>query len=153
MTDVTARGSVFLPTTFEFRQRVPAFGHKPVESMARVRYADSVWMKQLRSARMPKTCALIFLATTLSTIAFCSDWDPALAAKYLDDRQKQWFEWSITKASGGPCVSCHTSLPYLLARPHLRKALSETGKTEFERGLLDGLQVRLRSGETMFKSF
>jgi len=76
-----------------------------------------------------------------------------LAAKYLDERQKRWFEWPIAKAAGGPCVSCHTGLPYLLARPHLRKALGETTKTQFETGLLDGLQTRLQSGESMFKSF
>ena len=73
--------------------------------------------------------------------------------QYLDERQKQWFEWPIAKAAGGPCVSCHTGLPYLLARPHLRKTLGETTKTEFESGLLEGLQTRLASGESMFKSF
>jgi squalene-hopene/tetraprenyl-beta-curcumene cyclase len=95
---------------------------------------------------------LLFLAISCAT-CLAADWDPKLAAKYLDDRQKQWFDWSITKSSSGPCVSCHTGLPYLLSRPHLRKALAETNKTEFETGLLEGLQTRLASGEAMFKSF
>jgi squalene-hopene/tetraprenyl-beta-curcumene cyclase len=96
-------------------------------------------------------CAL--LAIIFCVTAFSADWDPKLAAKYLDQRQKQWFDWPITQAAGGPCVSCHTGLPYLVARPHLRKALGETTKTEFESGLLEGLQTRLASGESMFKSF
>ena len=97
-------------------------------------------------------CTLLVVAVSWAA-CFGSGWDPKLAAKYLDDRQKQWFEWSITKASGGPCVSCHTGLPYLLARPSLRRALGETTRTEFENGLLEGLQTRLASGESMFKSF
>jgi squalene-hopene/tetraprenyl-beta-curcumene cyclase len=96
-------------------------------------------------------CALF--AVIFCAPLFAADWNPKLAAKYLDERQRQWFEWPIAKAPGGPCVSCHTGLPYLLARPSLRKALGETTKTEFERGLLEGLQTRLASGESMFKSF
>src|SRR5215467_1777998 len=94
-----------------------------------------------------------FFLITFAFPLYAVDWNPQLAAKYLDERQKQWFEWPIAKAAGGPCVSCHTGLPYLLARPHLRKALGESTPTEFEAGLLAGLQTRLASRESMFKSF
>jgi len=95
---------------------------------------------------------------TLLVPAFCiplfsADWDPRSAAKYLDQRQKEWFAWPIAQQSGGPCVSCHTGLPYLLVRPRLREVLGEgTDKTPFEKGLLEGFRARLASGESMFKS-
>jgi squalene-hopene/tetraprenyl-beta-curcumene cyclase len=54
---------------------------------------------------------------------FAADWNPRLAAKYLDSRQKEWIAWPPAMASGVACVSCHTGMPYLLARPALRKAL------------------------------
>jgi len=73
--------------------------------------------------------------------AFCADWNPRLAAQYLDSRQQQWFAWPPATASGVPCVSCHTGLPYLLARPALRQALGETAPTLYEAVLLDGLRA------------
>ncbi len=74
---------------------------------------------------------------------YCGDWSPRLAADYLDSRQREWFAWPRAKAEGGPCVSCHTGLTYLLVRPALRKALGESEPTSYERGLVDGLRARL----------
>jgi squalene-hopene/tetraprenyl-beta-curcumene cyclase len=73
----------------------------------------------------------------------CSDWSPQRAAEFLDARQKEWFGWPTAKSVGGPCVSCHTGLTYLLARPALRRALGEKEPTSYERGLQDGLRARL----------
>ncbi len=81
------------------------------------------------------------LATAIPV--FCGDWNARLSAQYLDSRQKAWFEWKATAAPGGPCVSCHTGLTYLQARPALRHALGETAPTAYETGLLDGLRSRL----------
>jgi squalene-hopene/tetraprenyl-beta-curcumene cyclase len=75
--------------------------------------------------------------------ALCADWNPRLAAQYLDSRQKQWFAWPPAAASGVTCVSCHTGLPYLLARPALRLALGETEPTLYEAVLLDGLRATI----------
>ena len=61
----------------------------------------------------------------LAPLAQCADWSPRLAAEYLEGRQKEWFAWPAAKAPGGPCISCHTGMTYLLARPALRKALGE----------------------------
>ena len=72
---------------------------------------------------------------------FAADWNPRLAAKYLDSRQKEWIAWPLAMASGVACVSCHTGLPYLLARPALRKTLGETTPTLYEGVLLDGLRA------------
>ena len=70
-----------------------------------------------------------------------ADWSPQAAAQYLDQRQKQWFEWKPALSANGPCVSCHTGMTYLLARPALRRVLREEQPTIYERGLL----ARLRS--------
>ncbi|MGH9657283.1 MAG: hypothetical protein ACRD96_02005, partial [Bryobacteraceae bacterium] len=58
--------------------------------------------------------------------ALAADWKPQAAAEYLDSRQKDWFAWPTAKKHGTPCLSCHTGLPYLLSRPALRRALSES---------------------------
>src|SRR5437868_4683401 len=74
---------------------------------------------------------------------YCGDWSPRLAEDYLDSRQKEWFAWPAAKAEGGPCVSCHTGVTYLLARPNLRRELGETEPTSYEQGLVDGLRKRV----------
>ncbi len=85
-------------------------------------------------------------------------WNPQLAAKYLDDRQRDWFAWPQAQSTNGPCVSCHTGMPYLLARPALRRLLKETQPTMYETGLLNRLRANagakpagaLQSVETIF---
>lgn len=83
------------------------------------------------------------------------DWNPRLAAEYLDARQKEWFAWPAAKAPGGTCISCHTGMTYLLARPALRKALGEVQPTQYEKDLLDGLRARVekREGKDLFAAF
>jgi hypothetical protein len=88
---------------------------------------------------------LTALFVALAAQAIAAGWDPKLAAKFLDERQKQWFEWPTAQKKGGPCVSCHTGLTYLIARPALRSVLGETQPTQWETGLLDGLRARLAS--------
>jgi len=75
--------------------------------------------------------------------AVCGDWNPRLAAEYLDGRQKEWFAWPRANRSGMPCVSCHTGETYLLARPALRRALGETEPTVYETGLLKTLRAEV----------
>jgi squalene-hopene/tetraprenyl-beta-curcumene cyclase len=82
-------------------------------------------------------------AVVLAAACLYADWNPRLAADYLDSRQKQWFEWKPAASHGGPCVSCHTGATYLLARPALRRALGETTRTSYETGLLEALRARL----------
>ena len=83
------------------------------------------------------------LLALLSSIAFCGDWNPRLAADYLDSRQKEWFAWPSANSAARPCVSCHTGVSYLLARPALGRALGETGRSPYETGLLDSLRARV----------
>lgn len=75
------------------------------------------------------------------------DWNPKLAAEYLDGRQKEWFAWPKSKSTGGPCISCHTSTSYLMARPALRQRLGAAERTSFETGLMDAMRVRLEKGK------
>ena len=75
--------------------------------------------------------------------AAAADWSPRLAAQYLDSRQKEWFVWPRANGDAKPCVSCHTGVTYLLARPALREALGEETPTVYEAGLLASLRSRL----------
>lgn len=85
--------------------------------------------------------------TLVASAAFSGDWNPKLAAEYMDSRQKEWFAWPSANTNGMPCVSCHTGLSYLLARPALSRALGETGRTPYEKGLLDGMRSRVGKKE------
>ncbi len=87
------------------------------------------------------TLFVFALFTVVATSIVAADWSPEAAARYLDERQKQWFEWKPAASANGPCVSCHTGMTYLLARPALRRVLKEEQPTVYERGLL----ARLRS--------
>src|SRR3954468_6771994 len=88
-------------------------------------------------------CALAATAVTLAvTLRAGEGWDPARAATYLDGRQQKWFAWPRAASADGPCVSCHTGMPYLLARPALRKLLHEPAPTMYETGLRHRLEAR-----------
>jgi len=93
---------------------------------------------------MPYRIAVVFC---LALPAFAADWSPRLAADYLDARQKEWFAWPRANNGAKPCISCHTGLPYLIARPALRKALGEKEPTQYEIGLLESLRSRLDKKE------
>jgi hypothetical protein len=90
--------------------------------------------------------AAVCLALSLLPAA-AADWSPRLAAQYLDSRQKEWFVWPRANARAKPCVSCHTGMTYLLARPALREALGEETPTVYETGLLASLRSRLDQKE------
>ena len=74
-----------------------------------------------------------------------TSWDPKSAAAYLDYREGWWSEWSGSARDHGTfCVSCHTALPYALARPGLRAALAEPGPSINEHKLIDDVTKRVR---------
>lgn len=73
-------------------------------------------------------------------------WDQKAAAKYLDYREAWWFGWMGSSRDNGTfCVSCHTSLPYAMARPALRKALLEEQPSNNERELISNVAKRVRT--------
>jgi squalene-hopene/tetraprenyl-beta-curcumene cyclase len=74
-------------------------------------------------------------------------WHRERAAKYLDDREKSWFAFSSAGRGEGAqkssCISCHTVLPYLLARPALRRLEGSAQPTQYERALIDQTRRRV----------
>src|SRR5215831_19084727 len=51
-------------------------------------------------------------------------WDPKAAAAYLDRRMEWWSGWKGSARDHGTfCFSCHTAVPYALARPALSATL------------------------------
>jgi squalene-hopene/tetraprenyl-beta-curcumene cyclase len=73
---------------------------------------------------------IIFCA--LCATCSAADWNPTLAAKYLDQRQRAWSVWAPADTPDGACFSCHTGMTYLLARPALRRLLNEKQPTKWE---------------------
>src|SRR5262249_34256524 len=67
-------------------------------------------------------------------------WKPEEAMKYLDQCEQAWFGYAPANRGEGltrsTCVSCHSVLPYALARPALHKLLASDRPTEFEKKLL-----------------
>jgi len=67
-------------------------------------------------------------------------WNAQAAATYLDARMDMWFT-NATKLRTGDgrvaCLSCHTPMPYALARPALRRLLHESMPTPQESRLVD----------------
>jgi hypothetical protein len=67
-------------------------------------------------------------------------WDRDGAAKYLDDRMDLWFASGKKLRTGETkttCVSCHTTVPYVLARPALRRAMGVAAATPQESKLYE----------------
>lgn len=74
-----------------------------------------------------------------------SSWNPKAAAAYLDRRESWWMAWPPAARDHGTfCVSCHTALPYALARPALRAALGEEAPSQNESRLLESVNKRVR---------
>ena len=66
-----------------------------------------------------------------------TSWNQKTAAAYLDQRETWWMEWpKAARDHGTFCISCHTAVPYALARPALRDALGEPGPSPNERRLI-----------------
>ena len=75
-------------------------------------------------------------------------WDREGAARYLDERMQVWFANGKKLRTGQAetvCVSCHTTLPYVLARPALRRAMHVAGPTPEEIRLLEETTRRVES--------
>lgn len=82
-----------------------------------------------------------------AVVAVTADaWDAAAASRYLDARMDQW--WAKAKplrtgATEAKCLSCHTAVPYLWARPTLRRLTNSPHPTTHEQRLLDTVRLRV----------
>src|SRR5437762_1094540 len=66
------------------------------------------------------------------------------AAGYLDGRMEWWLHWpNAARDHETSCVSCHTALPYALARPALRRALGEHDMAAPERAMIASVVKRV----------
>ncbi len=71
-------------------------------------------------------------------------WSPLAAAAYLDGRAKWWLGWSgAARGRGTACLSCHTSVPFALARPALARQLGETTVGAAEQQVIDQVKKRV----------
>jgi len=96
---------------------------------------------------MIAVCCLAFASacTRSNRGTVAAAWVPKAAAAYLDDRTAWWMAWNgAARDHGTFCISCHTALPYALARPALRSTLAEQGLSPNERKLLDNVVKRVR---------
>ncbi len=91
---------------------------------------------------------ILHAADAASTTAQLTAWDAKAAAGYMDGRANWWLGWPRAERDHGTtCVSCHTAVPYLLARPSLRGPLAEAGVSVNERKMLDYVIKRVRLGD------
>ncbi len=89
--------------------------------------------------------SLVSTGSIPPTKTVSSSWNRKTAAAYLDQRMGWWMAWPAAARSHGTfCVSCHTALPYALARAALRSALKEPAPSPNERKLLDNVTKRVR---------
>ena len=97
------------------------------------------------------TCSIGLAASLLAAgpqkgSASSPAWNARAAAAYLDGRQTWWLGWpNAARDHNTSCVSCHTALPYALARPALRAELGESDLPAPERKLVDNVVKRVRS--------
>ena len=75
-------------------------------------------------------------------------WDREAAAAYLDERMEVWFAKAKKLRTGETqtaCVSCHTTVPYALARPALRRAMQAPAATPQETRIIEETTRRVES--------
>jgi squalene-hopene/tetraprenyl-beta-curcumene cyclase len=98
--------------------------------------------------------ASAFVTALASTAMWAAEgpakWDVKAAATYLDARQAWWQSWpNAARDHDTVCVSCHSALPYALARPALHSALKEAGPSAGESRLLADVVKRVRAWKDM----
>jgi squalene-hopene/tetraprenyl-beta-curcumene cyclase len=105
-----------------------------------------------------RTFLLIVLPLPVaSTLARAGDapagWRTAEAGAYLDERAKTWLAFPSAGRGAAEtktvCVSCHTTLPYALARPALRRLTGDGRPTAYEAQLLGYARLRVEHWEDL----
>jgi squalene-hopene/tetraprenyl-beta-curcumene cyclase len=75
-------------------------------------------------------------------------WDAASAARYLDARMDTWWRNAKVLKTGTAderCLSCHTAVPYVMARPRLRRLLGDHTLTAHESRIVNTVTARVAS--------
>src|SRR5262245_46216620 len=90
--------------------------------------------------------AIAIGATAAAIEPDAAGWDAKAAAKYLDARAEFWSTWpNAARDRGTFCISCHTTLPYALARPALSTLVDERQPSPAESKILNNLLTRARN--------
>jgi squalene-hopene/tetraprenyl-beta-curcumene cyclase len=80
-------------------------------------------------------------------------WNQAGAAQYLDRREGEWFNFGSAKrgqaTNATTCISCHSLLPYALARPALRRISDEKAPTALEAKILEQARRRVENWDRL----
>jgi squalene-hopene/tetraprenyl-beta-curcumene cyclase len=98
------------------------------------------------NATLAVLAVLLCTAALRSAPADAPSWDPKAAAAYLDGRAEWWTTWQNAQRDRGTfCISCHTTLPYAIARPALRGPLGERQPSSAEGKILSNLLTRARA--------
>jgi squalene-hopene/tetraprenyl-beta-curcumene cyclase len=72
-------------------------------------------------------------------------WNRQAAAQYMDTRQSWWVSWpTAARDKDTFCISCHTAVPYALARPSLHKSLGEASLSPNEAAIIENTRKRVR---------
>jgi hypothetical protein len=117
-----------------------------------------LWNSTILSGAIAGSLILIPLALVVSTArshpVLAADkagstngtgWDRHAAENYLDSREAWWQDWERTHVDHGTyCISCHTQMPYGLARPVLRQELGDPAPSGAERAMIESIQKRVR---------
>ena len=86
----------------------------------------------------------VFAIHTSAATVDASSWNAPAAGAYLDARLAWWMSWPMAARDHDTfCVSCHTVMPYAMARPALRSTTAEP-PSPTERKLLDNVVKRVR---------
>lgn len=107
-------------------------------------------MRVLAAALVVLLSALV-LRTGQTPVRAAEGWDTAAAATYLDARMDVWWAKAKTLKTGAAdtkCLSCHTALPYALARPALRVAMGQSAPTAHEERILATVRQRVEHAAT-----
>jgi hypothetical protein len=92
-------------------------------------------------------CAAIILARP-PAVHGTATWNQQAAAHYLDTREVWWQAWPrAQKDHGTVCISCHTVVPYAMARPALH--LDESAIPAPEQAMLASVEKRVTNWSGM----
>jgi squalene-hopene/tetraprenyl-beta-curcumene cyclase len=105
-------------------------------------------MTRMTSVLLTLSACVIALSSIVAVLAGSNEvasWDEKGAATAMDDRLDWWMGWpSAARDHDTFCVSCHTALPYALARPVLRAAAHQGEASATETKLMDNVVKRVR---------
>ena len=97
--------------------------------------------------------AIMYAASALGGENTPETWDRTKAGQYLDRRGEAWFNFDSAHRGQGSskttCVSCHSLLPFALARPALRRLSDEKLPTKLETRLLEQTKLRVSSWDKL----